>query len=149
MEPTINREDTIDRVHHLANQENQPKMKRGQPFFEWEPGLEILDDPEGICQQEEVNKGASNNDKEINRILRYNWALVSDDDTSWNGNNDDQTHDEDGEESRLLEDDSDKCDNCTIENIQEDSSVESTSSDNDENSSKGRNQGARLKILKK
>ena len=61
--------------------------------------MDVLEDE---YQQEEVNKGVLNNDEEINRTLRHNWALVSDDDASWNVNNDNQSHDEDNEVGGLV-----------------------------------------------
>ena len=37
------REGVAEKVQHLADCENQPKMKTGELLFEWEPGLEVFD----------------------------------------------------------------------------------------------------------
>ena len=36
----------VDRVHHLANLEGQPKLMNNCTFFEWAPGVPIEDDDE-------------------------------------------------------------------------------------------------------
>ena len=38
-------DDVVARVHELASLEKQPLIKKGQPFFEWNPGIPIADDP--------------------------------------------------------------------------------------------------------
>ena len=118
------REDVVKKVQHLADLENQPKMKRGELLFEWEPGLEVFDDYKSVSLRGEENQGA-NNDDEINRILRYNWALVSDDDTSWDEDDDNPRNSEDAEESGP-NDDSDDGNNPPVENVSHESSNEST-----------------------
>ena len=125
------REDVVKKVQHLANLENQPKMKRGELLFEWEPGLEVFDDYKSVGLRGEENQGA-NNDDEINRILRYNWALVSDDDTSWDEDDNNPRNSEDAEESGP-NDDSDDGNNPPVENVSHKSSDKSTSlSDSDD-----------------
>ena len=125
------REDIVKKVQHLADLENQPKMKRGELLFEWEPGLEVFNDYESIGLRGEENQGA-NNDDEINRILRYNWALVSDDDTSWDEDDDNPRNSEDAEESGP-NDESDEGNNPSVKNVLHESSNESTLSSNSDN----------------
>ena len=118
------REDVVKKVQHLADLENQPKMKRGELLFEWEPGLEVFNEYESVGLREEENQGA-NNDDEITRILRYNWTLVSDEDTSWDEDDDNPRNSEDAEESGP-NDDSDDGNNPPVENVLHKSSDEST-----------------------
>ena len=36
-------DEIVERVEHLAKQEGQPLLKDKQPFFEWQPGVEMMD----------------------------------------------------------------------------------------------------------
>ena len=94
--------------------------------------MEVLDVLEDKYPQEEVNEVDLNNDEEINRTLRHNWALVSNDDASWDANNDSQSHDEDDKVSGFVEGDDNEYNNSPTKSVQEDNSVKSILTDNDE-----------------
>ena len=76
-----NRQDITNRVHELAEQEKQPSVQHNLPIFEWGPGFEVKDTLDSEDQDQHEQNDA-NNEQEINRILQYNWALISDDDSS-------------------------------------------------------------------
>ena len=71
----------IDRVHKLADKDQQPAMRNGFPIFEWNPGMEMdRDDWQDASEENETSEEI--NVEELARVpLEYNLVLIMDDKT--------------------------------------------------------------------
>ena len=84
----------INKVHKLAESENQPTMKNESPSFEYSPGLEF-----SFVEQEDNNTDDIENEQvdspakvAANSALSNNAALISEEEDIMSENSDDDKH---------------------------------------------------------